>query len=450
MQNLIRNLKSKCIFSFALTLIFTFLFAVSLLASEFPIMPMPMSGTINDEDGKPVGEGVIKVFVDDKLILEKQFNSGELAVTLDPEDETNKNEFTRNDLGKPVKFTVIIDEKEYEAQILAPDELLFQEGGVPIDNVILKVDYSAGSSGTSGGGGATAQAPAVPVASPATGDYTDSVKVVLISATDSAVIYYTTDDTDPKNSSSRKEYKEPVDIQVSTTLKAVSYKDNLYSNAAVFMYNISAETQQPTTQPPAADGQEQTVDFVDLQGHWATEVIQKMVEEGIVAGYEDKTFRPDNNINRVECAAIIARAMNLSENDTQSLDAFSDVSDIPSWGQGSVAASVAAGYLKGYPVGDSKIEFEPLKNITRVELAAVLARVSTEKLDTQQIQATNFADQEKIPEWAKDAVDTAVQAGLIKGYPDGTFQPQKDVTRAEAVAMLDRLLVALNALNSGG
>ncbi len=442
----------------ALVLSFLLLFAVAVpvLAAELPLMPMMIMGKSVDKNGSDIAEGTLKVFVGDKLVTEAPIRNGQVDVTLDAADKNNLSTIDRGDLGKTVHFDAVLDGKEYDA--VAAKEITFQEGVLEGSDsrLLITVNFvstgsgqqSGGSSGVASGGQSATQTPAAPVANPVAGTYAKSIKVELSSSTAQSVIYYTTDNTDPGSSATRKEYKEPLSIEKDTVLKVVSYKNNLYSTIVVLNYLIKKLEQNGSV------GGSSAVQLSDLQGHWAAAVIQKMVQQGIVAGYEDKTFRPDNPISRVECAAIIARALTLDSVDPSlkrcgscvnasniaKLAGFSDAADIPEWARGSVAAAVYAGLLKGYPGTEGKSVFLPQKQITRVELAAILARVVTSKSGQQTAQEAEFTDSQQIPEWAAEAVDLAAQKGLIKGYPNGTFQPQKSVTRAEATAMIDRLL----------
>ena len=116
---------------------------------------------------------------------------------------------------------------------------------------------------------------------------------------------------------------------------------------------------------------------------------------------------------------------------------------MPAWAKDPVAAAVEAALLKGYPEADGSTTFRPARQVTRAELAVILSRVVVKELGEQQPAAASFADLEKIPTWALDGINIAAEKGLVQGYPDGTFQPDKEVTRAEAAAMIARLLGAL-------
>ncbi len=180
--------------------------------------------------------------------------------------------------------------------------------------------------------------------------------------------------------------------------------------------------------------------FMDLQGHWAAETVQQFVYKGIISGYEDYTFRPDDTIDRAECAAVLSRALALPAGSQADLAGFRDSTNIPAWASNPVSAAVKAGLIKGYPEEDGTMTFRPELPVTRVELAVILSRVAVQKLGSQQLPAAGFADWDQVPAWAQADVSVAGGLDLIKGYPDGAFKPAKEVTRAEAATMMARLL----------
>ncbi|GEM_PF-2825003 len=183
--------------------------------------------------------------------------------------------------------------------------------------------------------------------------------------------------------------------------------------------------------------------FSDLAGHWAEGTVSQMVYQGLISGYEDETFRPDNPVSRAECSAILSRALDLPAAGLEGIYAFRDFGTIPNWAQKTVAQTVAAGLFSGYPEPDEGKTFRPDRPVSRVELVAILSRFILSRGFEQISNQAQFADQNQIPEWAREAVNLAVANGLVKGYPDGTFQPQKEVNRAEAAAMIARLLNSL-------
>jgi len=174
----------------------------------------------------------------------------------------------------------------------------------------------------------------------------------------------------------------------------------------------------------------QTGSFSDTSGHWAAQVIERCAEDGLVGGYADGSFKPDAKITRAEFAALINRALGLS---TQSSQSFKDVKPAD-WFAPEIARAVKNGYLKGY----KDATMRPNNPVTRQEAAAVIARIM--KLAENAGGAAVFADTAQIPDWSKGVVGAVAGAGYMSGYPEGTFQPVRLLTRAEAVSLLDRVV----------
>ncbi len=170
--------------------------------------------------------------------------------------------------------------------------------------------------------------------------------------------------------------------------------------------------------------------FTDMAGHWAAADVLAMNKAGIVSGVSDTLFDPDRNITRAEFAAIIARALKLSDKTAD----YKDVSD--EWFAPYVGACSDAGIISGY---DGM--FRPNDNITRQEMAVIIVNAYSylEKAGANG-GIDSFTDKAEIADWAKAAVDTASSVGLISGMGDGTFAPNANATRAQAASIVRRLL----------
>ncbi|OPZ73957.1 MAG: Cellulosome-anchoring protein precursor [Firmicutes bacterium ADurb.Bin456] len=435
------------LWGFVFALLCSLVIALPALAADeagdsLGIMPMGLTGKVQWTDQKLVTAGDVKVFIGTKEVGGGAITpEGMFGVLAGKDSEDN---------GKKLSFVVVTAGKEYPAVSL-PEEIICAEGSLQ-DEIVLAIerDKTPGGGGGGGSGGGIA-APSKPLAAPYGGTYKKSIEVSLANTTAGAVIYYTTDGSNPKDSATRQEYKAPFKVETTTAVKAVSYKNDLYSDVLISAYTISGtEASEPggatgppaegDVSPPAGD----TGGFADLKGHWAAQTVQELVGKGIISGYEDNAFRPDNLINRAECSAILARALQLPAG-AATLDAFGDAADVPAWAKAPVAAAVEAALLKGYPEGDGTTTFRPARQVTRAELAVILSRVVVKELGEQHPAAPKFTDSGKIPAWALDGVSLAAGKGLVQGYPDGTFQPDKEVTRAEAAAMIARLLGVLKA-----
>lgn len=168
----------------------------------------------------------------------------------------------------------------------------------------------------------------------------------------------------------------------------------------------------------------------DIAGHWAESVITQWQSKGLIQGYEDGTFKPGNTITRAEFVTLMNNAKGFwSEGSIN----FSDVKN-GSWFYSAVARAVAAGYVKGYSDGS----FKPNNTITRAEAAVMIA--NTAKLSANEAGAYRFTDIGSIPAWARGSVGAVVAAGYMTGYPDGSFDANASISRAEAVSSLNRML----------
>ena len=152
-----------------------------------------------------------------------------------------------------------------------------------------------------------------------------------------------------------------------------------------------------------------------------------------INGYPDKTVKPENNITREEVAAIIYRLMNedAQKEFSGKEPTFTDISK-SDWSYESVAVAAAAGLISGYE--DST--FRPGNAITRAEFAAMLSRLYT---DIDISYATDFNDIHG--HWAENDIKKLSALEYISGYEDGTFRPEQLITRAEAIVIINRILV---------
>ncbi|WP_338824257.1 hypothetical protein MHOCP_23450 [Moorella humiferrea] len=224
--------------------------------------------------------------------------------------------------------------------------------------------------------------------------------------------------------------------------------------------------------------------FWDTRGHWAEADIKKMTARGILAGYEDGSFRPDIPVRRVELVAMLARLAGWDPANDE-IPPFSDAAAIPSWARGVVAAARAHGLVAGYEDGT----FRPDRPVSRVEAAAFFTRYleivsketgndGTADANTPAAGATAplpaaspegqagsstvgvsnagdllssaadsisvpvslpFRDWDEIPAWGREAVARTYTKGLMRGVAPDVFAPLSPLTRAQAAAVLARV-----------
>lgn len=145
-------------------------------------------------------------------------------------------------------------------------------------------------------------------------------------------------------------------------------------------------------------------------------------------GYPDGTFRPEDTMTRAQCAAMLSRLSPefQEEKDYRSSDDFSDVK-VKSWAANYIAFARQTGVVRGYTDGT----FRPDQAMTRAEFATVVRNALALELEAENA----FPDTER--HWARQAIAQLAQAGILKGYPDGTFRPNEPITRAEAARVLN-------------
>lgn len=151
-----------------------------------------------------------------------------------------------------------------------------------------------------------------------------------------------------------------------------------------------------------------------------------------IKGYDDDTFRPDNNITRAEAATILASALNI-ESDRDAEIGFYDVSR-KAWYYDNILAAEQADFFSGYEDGS----FKPDNNITRAEFTVAVCNAFGVEIRSKSKSKSKMEDINE--HWAKDYVDALVKTKYITGYEDGSFKPDNNITRAEAVAILNRAL----------
>lgn len=198
---------------------------------------------------------------------------------------------------------------------------------------------------------------------------------------------------------------------------------------------------------PAFAEKATTSTFTDTKGNWAEHEIALVADAGVVGGYPDGTFKPNNNITREAFAKVVANFMGYTEE--ADISRFTDVKSTDALTP-YIARCVAAGVMGG--MNKEQTIMAPKNNITREQAAAMLCRAF--KLNTEGLTA-NFTDAAKITAKLQPEVAALELTGLITGYAEGDFRPKANLTRAQMMVIISRLLpdnkgyFARLSLNSG-
>ena len=175
-----------------------------------------------------------------------------------------------------------------------------------------------------------------------------------------------------------------------------------------------------------------------VYGRWINVTVPDALEDtdhfAYIIGYPDETVRPQNNVSREEVATMFYRLMKpdyRAEKVTREND-FEDIEE-GRWSEKAVATMTNAGFIKGYPEGD----FRPENSITRAEFATIAARMFANDYDKKyEGEFTDIAGH-----WAEEDILKLSAYECIYGYEDGSFKPDAKITRAEAIAIINRIIV---------
>lgn len=198
-------------------------------------------------------------------------------------------------------------------------------------------------------------------------------------------------------------------------------KDNVYVDGDTITFHNTIDTGKDDYYPiiiPTIIGKD-------------TGMLNKTDHFAYVIGYPDGTVHPNGQITRAEVATIFFRLLRDEVRDGAftTSNTYSDVA-YGKWYNNPISTMSALGIITGYPDGT----FKPNKPITRAEFAAIAARFD----ETQSGKSATFSD--VIGHWAAKEIGIAYYNDWIKGYPDGTFKPDQNITRAEAMTLINRVL----------
>ncbi|MBM7569246.1 CehA/McbA family metallohydrolase [Paenibacillus sacheonensis] len=198
-----------------------------------------------------------------------------------------------------------------------------------------------------------------------------------------------------------------------------------------------AEPDEPATEPEPPVEPPVTTDpapptpveqiFSDVKDSWAKNYIQQAVDNGLIKGFPDGSFKPNQAITRAEFLAVLVKAMGYQAS-VQTL-AFKDLANAPAWEADAIGKALQAGIVSGY----ADKTFRPNQELNRSEMIVLLAKAMGLSDDGTR---STFSDAASIPAWARSLAEQLKQLGIIEGRGDGKFVPNAISTRAEAVKVI--------------
>jgi len=166
--------------------------------------------------------------------------------------------------------------------------------------------------------------------------------------------------------------------------------------------------------------------FGDIISHFAKDDIQSISSLGLMLGTDKYTFSPYKSMTRAEMATVGTRLLGLTSNNGKVPDDCKG-----HWAEKEIAAAYEKGLMTGYPDGS----FRPDREVSREEAAVFMARIMG--VDTSK-SGISFTDVES-NRWSYSEITALVDAGVLTGYPDKTFRPERIIDRGEMAAVINRI-----------
>jgi hypothetical protein len=179
------------------------------------------------------------------------------------------------------------------------------------------------------------------------------------------------------------------------------------------------------------------VQFEDIDKTFNKEQIVFLAEQGVISGVTETKFEPNRAITRAEFTTLIVKLMGYEPVEYQ--NTFKDVK-ADDWFAPYIAVGVAHDLIEGMGAG----VFAPNEQITREQASVILANVLKSMNAEALTSGQQFVDQEKISGWAEEKVNYLSRMKMVIGYEDGSFRPLNALTRAEAAALIYRLMHVVN------
>ncbi|TKJ87212.1 hypothetical protein PaeCFBP13512_18490 [Paenibacillus sp. CFBP13512] len=198
--------------------------------------------------------------------------------------------------------------------------------------------------------------------------------------------------------------------------------------------------EEPTITPLASGDTEEKDEsesrFMDIENSFAQEAIDHLANLGIVKGISENEYAPNEGTTRAQFMSMLTRLTLTPEQIRSSGDhevSFNDI-DRSAWYMPELQAAIEHGIAKGFNAND----FKPDMEINREQAAKMLSGALYTLLpETDQMY---YVDSSKVSEWAKQEVNSLTSINILQGYPDQSFRPYANLTRAESATMIERAM----------
>ncbi len=182
--------------------------------------------------------------------------------------------------------------------------------------------------------------------------------------------------------------------------------------------------------------------FTDIKpGFWASSAILSAASTSFISGFPDGTFRPEQNLTKIQAIVSIVNGLKLTGGNPNVLTAYSDRAQIPSYANNAVAVATQKLLIVNYP--DSE-QLEPMRDITRAEVATLIYQaliasgkekaIASPYIVNPDADLPSFGDLKG--HWAESFIRALISMSLTNGFADGSYQPDKPMTRAQYAALV--------------
>ncbi|MBD6617091.1 DUF1565 domain-containing protein [Komarekiella sp. 'clone 1'] len=182
--------------------------------------------------------------------------------------------------------------------------------------------------------------------------------------------------------------------------------------------------------------------FTDIKpDYWAASVILSAANMGFISGFPDGSFRPEQNLTKIQAIVSVVNGLKLSGGNPNVLTVYRDRAQIPSYATNSLAVATQKLLVVNYPQTE---QLEPLRDITRAEVAALIYQalvasgkensITSPYIVNPQVDTPSFTD--IVGHWAEVFIRALVSMDLTHGFADGSYQPDKPMTRAQYAALV--------------
>lgn len=299
------------------------------------------------------------------------------------------------------------------------------------DVATVKFTKESSSSSHGVGGGSVVTKVTVKSSEPS-GEIPSGTKVKLTATPTTAKIYYTTDGTEPsvtngKLDGTTKLYSSELTITEDTTLKAIAVSSNGKTKSAVGTWEYTVTGVDISISPKSGNVKEGALAEITSKNgkdiYYTTDGSEPALDENGEPSGTTKKYTEAIAINE----AMTIKAFAVNEEGVSSVVATESYTIAPELTSEHIA------YIKGYPDGT----FGPDLSITRAEVASIFSRLTVKKMDIATDAVSSFSDVDA-DAWYANAVAFMEQEGIVKGYEDGTFKPDNQITRAEFAVIASR------------